>query len=93
MIEAQISFSAPRAAAVNITVSAVSAQSAALAPGTYVFCCDQDCNILFGANPTATATCFFVPAKQMFRITGVLANDICAVIAAGAGTARLSLGI
>lgn len=89
----EISFSAPRGVAVNITVSVASAQSAALPEGDYLFICDQACNIVFGANPTALATHLRIPASTMFRITGVLADDKCAVIAAGAGTAWLIKGL
>ena len=88
----QVSFAAPRAAAEKWSVSASSAQSAALAAGDYVFVCDQDCNILFGTNPTATTSCQFVPAKTLVRLKGVLASEKCAVLAAGSGSAWLMRG-
>ena len=56
----ELSFNAPRAVATTVTVSATSAQSAALSPGDYAFVCDQDCKILVGSDPTATDACWFV---------------------------------
>lgn len=92
----ELSLNAPRAALTApapLSVSATSAQTAALGfTGDAVFVCDQDCNILFGSNPTATAACLFVPAKTMIRIAGIQAGEKMAVIAAAAGTAWLAPG-
>lgn len=87
-----VSFAAPRAAAEKWAVSTSSAQSAVLGAGDHVFVCDQDCNILFGTNPTATASSQFVPAKTLIRLRGVLSGEKCAVIAAGAGSAWIARG-
>lgn len=86
----ELSIEAPRAVATTVSVSAVSAQSAVLAKGDYAFVCGQDCNILVGANPTATASCWFIPANTTLRIAGVQDSEKVAIIAAGAGTAYLA---
>lgn len=86
----ELSFNAPRAVAVTVTVSTTTAQSAELAPGDYAFICDQDCKILVGTNPTATDACWFVPAKSPMRIAGVQAGEKIAVKAAAAGTAWIA---
>jgi len=86
----ELSFNAPRAVAVIVTVSTATAQSAELSPGDYAFVCDQDCKILVGTNPTATDACWFVPAKSPMRIAGVQAGEKIAVKAAAAGTAWIA---
>lgn len=86
----ELSINAPRAAAVTVTVSAVSAQSAALAPGDYYYVCDQISYILVGSNPTATTSCVRIPADSPIRIAGIQPGEKVAVIAAGNGTAFLA---
>ena len=83
------SFNAPRAVATTVSVSTSTAQSAALPAGDYVFVCSQACNVLAGANPTATTSCMFIPANTMVRICGIQDNEKLAVIAAASGTAWL----
>lgn len=86
----ELSFNAPRAVATTISVSTSSAQSAVLAPADYLYVCDQVSYLLFGSNPTATTSCFRVPADVMVRIAGVQSGEKLAVIAAASGTAWLS---
>jgi len=88
----ELSLDAPRAAAVTVSVSTSSAQSAVLAPGDYVFSCDQDCNVVFGSNPTATTSHPPIPAKQLVRFANVQANEKIAIIAADTGTAHIWRG-
>jgi len=89
MLTQELSISAPRTTPANVTVSTSTAQSAALEAGNYVFVCDVACRIVFGSNPSATANHLLVPAATMLRIAGVQANEKCAIIATGAGTAQL----
>lgn len=86
----ELSFNAPRGQTITVSVSTSSAQSAALAPGDYAFVCDQDCNIIVGANPTATTSHWFIPAKTPMRIAGIQASEKIAIRAAASGTAWIS---
>jgi len=82
-------FNAPRVAATTVSVSTSSAQSAALAPGDYVFVCDKIAYILVGANPTATTSCMRIPADVLVRICGIQDQEKVAIIASASGTAWL----
>lgn len=86
----ELSINAPRGQTLTVSVSTTSAQSSALAPGDYAFVCDQDCNITVGANPTATTSHWFIPAKTPLRIAGIQDQEKIAIRAAASGTAWIA---
>ena len=79
---------APRSAAATVSLSTTSAQSAALSGRDILVICPADCFVLFGSNPTATATCLLVPADTPTRFTNINAGEKFAAIL-GSSTATL----
>lgn len=82
---------APRAAALTVSASTSSAQSAALDGSDIVVSSDVAFHILFGTNPTATTACLRVPANTLIRFVNVQGGEKFAVIlASGTGTVYYS---
>lgn len=79
---------APRAVASEVSASTTSAQSAVLSGADIVASCTAAFYVLFGANPTATASCMLVPANTPRRFTNVKKGDKFAVLL-GASTATV----
>ena len=71
----------------QLSVSATSAQTAALSGADILFWSGVAVNVLFGTNPTATAAGIYVPANTVVRFVNVKAGDKLAALAGGAGTA------
>ena len=85
---------APRTAALTVSASTSSAQSAALSGEDLVIGADVAFHILFGANPTATTSCLRVPADTLVRFVNVTPGEKFAVIlATGTGTVQYSRAI
>lgn len=75
----------------RVVLSVASAQSTAVAAGTNAvrLCSDVDCWILIGANPTATVTSNYLPAKVP-QVMSCSPGDKVAGIAGGAGNLYIS---
>ena len=79
---------APRSAALTVSASTVSAQSAGLAGEDLVIGGNVEFYILFGANPTATTSCLRIPADTLIRFTNITPGEKFAVIL-GTGTGTI----
>lgn len=89
-----MSYKHPVSPALNpqkVTLSTSSAQSAAVAATTKSVrvCSDIDCFILIGANPTATISSVYLPAKTP-QVFGIAGGQKVAAIAGGAGNLYVS---
>lgn len=85
---------APRTAALTVSASTTTAQSAMLNGENLVVSGDVPFHIIFGANPTATTSCTRVPADTLVRFTNIKPTEKFAVIlASGTGTVQYSPAI
>lgn len=85
---------APRSAALTVSASGSSAQSATLSGQDLVIGADVAFHILFGENPTATTSCLRVPADTLVRFVNITPGEKFAVIlASGTGTVQYSPAI
>ena len=85
---------APRSAALTVSASTASEQSAGLDGSDLVIGADVAFHILFGENPTATTSCLRVPADTLVRFVNVTPGEKFAVIlASGTGTVQYSRAI
>jgi hypothetical protein len=73
----------------KVAIGAASAQSAAVGPYTYavLLSCSSNCHIVFGTNPTATATSWMLKSTDPGLILGIAPGEKLAVIQdSGAGS-------
>jgi hypothetical protein len=80
-----VTYEANRVLASTISVSVASAQSAVLTGADILYWCAVATNVLFGADPTATAAGVYVPANTLVRFTNITRGEKLAALAVAGG--------